>query len=148
MSMDRVPVSVGESVRFRKTVGESDVYLFAGITGDLSRNHVDESYMADTRFGHRIAHGVLVVGFMSTCSTLMIDKVTEVDDEAFAVSVGYNEIRFKRPVYIGDTIELSYTIAAVDEQRKRSVAHIEASNGAEVVATAQHELKWISRREN
>ena len=44
-------------VTFSKTVGESDVYLFAGITGDLSPNHVNEEAMRQTIYGTRIAHG-------------------------------------------------------------------------------------------
>ena len=51
-------VKPGDSVSFAKTVGESDVYLFAGITGDLSVNHVNEQYMARSKYGRRIAHGV------------------------------------------------------------------------------------------
>ena len=65
-------VKPGDRVSFAKTVGESDVYLFAGITGDLAVNHVNEAYMAKSKYGRRIAHGVLLVGFMSTCSTMMI----------------------------------------------------------------------------
>ena len=73
-------VSVGEQVRFSKTVGESDVYMFAGITGDLSGNHVNEQYMSKSSFGHRIAHGALLVGFMSTTSSLMIARCVEQRD--------------------------------------------------------------------
>ena len=51
--------AVGTTVTFSKTVGESDVYLMAGITGDFSPNHVNEEYMNGTRYGRRIAHGVL-----------------------------------------------------------------------------------------
>ena len=52
-------VDIGDSVSFSKTVGESDVYLFAGITGDLAPNHVDEEYMKRSSYGGRIAHGAL-----------------------------------------------------------------------------------------
>src|SRR5258708_38686983 len=67
-------VKVGDSVTFAKTVGETDIYLFAGITGDFSVNHVNEPYMAKSKFGRRIAHGALIVGSMSTCSPMMIAK--------------------------------------------------------------------------
>ena len=53
-------VKVGDSVTFAKTVGETDIYLFAGITGDFSVNHVNEQYMAQSKFGTRIAHGAQV----------------------------------------------------------------------------------------
>lgn len=56
------PLALGRSVRFTKTAGESDVYLFAGVSGDLGPNHVDEEYMRKARCGRRIAHGVLLIG--------------------------------------------------------------------------------------
>ena len=62
-------VEVGHEVSFSKTVGETDVYLFAGITGDLAPNHVDAVYMAKSSYGRRIAHGALLIGYMSTTST-------------------------------------------------------------------------------
>ena len=72
-TLDALPV--GKTVTVRKTVSESDVYLFAGITGDLSPNHVDEEYMRKTRYGRRIAHGALAVGLMSHASTRILDGV-------------------------------------------------------------------------
>jgi acyl dehydratase len=68
-------LSVGRKVTFSKTVSESDVYLFAGLTGDLSPNHVDEEYMKKTTYGRRVAHGVLALGFMSTASTRIIQEL-------------------------------------------------------------------------
>ena len=64
-----IPLGHTESVR--KTLGESDVYLFAGITGDFSGVHVDEEFGKSTRFGGRIAHGALMVGFVSTVMARM-----------------------------------------------------------------------------
>ena len=64
-----IPLGHTESVR--KTLGESDVYLFAGITGDFSGVHVDEEFGKSTRFGGRIAHGALLVGFVSTVMARM-----------------------------------------------------------------------------
>src|SRR5437763_14100239 len=65
--------AVGTAVTFSKTVGECDVDLMAGITGDFSPNHVNEEDRKGTRYGCRIAPGVLGVGYMSTCWT----KVSE-----------------------------------------------------------------------
>jgi hypothetical protein len=62
-----------QEVSFSKTVGEADVYMFAGITGDLSSNHVNEEVMSRSKYKRRIAHGALMIGFMSTASTKMID---------------------------------------------------------------------------
>jgi 3-hydroxybutyryl-CoA dehydratase len=96
-------VKVGDSVTFAKTVAESDIYLFAGITGDFSVNHVNEQYMARSKFGRRIAHGALIIGYMSTCSTMMIDKCRGTTFDETPVSLGYDRVRFLAPVFIGDT---------------------------------------------
>jgi 3-hydroxybutyryl-CoA dehydratase len=138
-------VRVGQQVDVAKTVGETDVYLFAGITGDLSSNHVNEQVMAGSSYGHRIAQGALLVGFMSAASTRMIETYgTPANGEATAVSLGYDRVRFLRPVYIGDTITVRYRIAEVDPARNRSIARVVVCNQQnEEVAVADHILKWV-----
>lgn len=138
-------VSVGDEVHFRKTVSESDVYLFAGITGDFSPNHVDAQTMAGSAFGERIAHGALIVGFMSTTSTLMV-RQSEAGTPAreTAVSLGYDRVRFLAPVFLGDTLSLTYRIAEIDAGARRSRAEITARNQhGDEVAVATHILKWV-----
>lgn len=143
--MNTFYVQVGQQVEVAKTVGEADVYLFAGITGDLSSNHVNEQVMARSSYGRRIAHGALLVGFMSTASTRMIETHgTPQNNEATAVSLGYDRIRFLQPVYIGDTITVRYRIVEVDPARRRSTAKISVCNQCnEEVAVAEHILKWV-----
>ena len=137
-------VSVGEQVTFSKTVGESDIYMFAGITGDFSGNHVDEQYMTKSAFGHRIAHGALLVGFMSTTSTMMIARCVERGIDETPVSLGYDGIRFIKPVYINDTVTVTYTISEIDTARRRSLSNVEVVNQAgETVAVGKHILKWV-----
>ena len=137
-------VTVGEQVRFSKTVGESDIYMFAGITGDFSGNHVNEQYMSKSSFGHRIAHGALLVGFMSTASTMMIARCVERGIDETPVSLGYDRIRFTAPVYINDTVSVNYTVAEIDEERRRALSDIEVVNQrGETVAVARHVLKWV-----
>ena len=138
-------VQAGQQVVVAKTVGESDVYLFAGITGDLSSNHVNEQVMAASSYGRRIAHGALLIGFMSAASTRMIETYgTPANGEATAVSLGYDRIRFLKPVFIGDTVTVRYQIAEVDPSRRRSLAHIVVLNQqGEEVAVGDHILKWV-----
>lgn len=137
-------VTIGEEVKFSKTVGESDIYMFAGITGDFSGNHVDEEFMRRSAFGSRIAHGALMVGFMSTTSSLMIDSCRSENSDATPVSLGYDRVRFIAPVFIGDTVTVRYRIAQVDVQNRRTVADITVVNQAEeTVAVAHHILKWV-----
>jgi 3-hydroxybutyryl-CoA dehydratase len=141
--MSEFYVSVGDQVSFAKTVGESDVYGFAGITGDFSGNHVDEEFMKRSVYGRRIAHGVLLVGYMSTCSTMMIARANGTASGETPVSLGYDRIRFLGPVFIGDTVTVTYRIAEIDPERRRSRSEIEVRNQhGELVAVAQHILKW------
>jgi 3-hydroxybutyryl-CoA dehydratase len=140
-------VSVGDQVRFSKTVSESDVYLFAGITGDFAPNHVDEEYMRSTPYRRRIAHGALLIGFMSTASTMMVERHGGLAEEETPVSLGYDRIRFTAPVFFGDTITVIYTIAEIDPVGRRSKSAIEATNqNSDTVAVAEHILKWVPKR--
>jgi acyl dehydratase len=137
-------VVVGDQVRFSKTVSESDVYLFAGITGDLSDVHCNEEYMKEGAFGHRIAHGVLALGFMSTASTLMFTPHLPHYVGFTGVSQGYDRVRFVGPVYFGDTLTISYTIAALEPERRRTLADVVATNQrGEVVTRATHIMRWV-----
>jgi acyl dehydratase len=136
-------ISVGERVEFAKTVAESDVYLFAGITGDFAPVHVNEVAMKDTAFGHRIAHGVLIVGFMSTAVSLIV-KDRDFDGGATPVSLGYDRIRFIKPVFFGDTITIRYEVISVDLEKQRAMATVHALNQRdELVCAAEHILRWV-----
>lgn len=141
-------VRPGDEVTFSKTIGESDVYLFAGITGDLSPNHVNEDFMSRSAYKHRIAHGVLLVGFMSTTSSLMIEKAGLSQTET-AVSLGYDRIRFLAAALIGDTVKVTYRIKEVDVERRRSRSEVSVTNqNRELVAVAEHILKWVPNEPN
>lgn len=131
-------VAEDEVVRFTKTVGESDVYLFAGITGDFYPIHVDSEYAARTPVGERVAHGVLVMGLMSAVAARWAtQKGLDV------LSYGYDNVRFIRPVKIGDTITVSYGEVAQDNAGQKRIAKVEAHNqNREIVAVAEHIL-WI-----
>lgn len=134
----------GCEVTFSKTVSESDIYLFAGITGDFSPNHVDHEFMKNSSYGKRIAHGALLVGFMSTASSLIIEKYPSDDNHSTPVSLGYDRIRFIKPVFINDTITVRYVVEKFDRKSRRSLSNIEITNQHnEVVAVALHILKWV-----
>lgn len=138
--------AIGATVSCTKTVGESDVYLFAGITGDLSPNHVDEVAMAATPYGGRIAHGALLVGYMSRASTLITDRCPALMREHYPVSLGYDTIRFLKGVRIGETITVNYRIEAADEEKMRTTAAVTIHNqiGA-CCAIATHIMRWLKR---
>ena len=141
--MSEFYVAIGDATSFSKTISESDVYLFAGISGDFAPNHVNEAYMAKSSYGRRIAHGALLVGFMSTCSTLMAYR-PQSDTGVTAVSLGYDRMRFLAPVYFGDTITVSYTTTSIDREKLRAAADIKVTNqDGTLVAVATHLLKWV-----
>jgi 3-hydroxybutyryl-CoA dehydratase len=140
--------AVGKRVSFRKTVSESDVYLFAGITGDFAPNHVDEEFMRGTHYGRRIAHGALLVGYMSRASTMIAEKVSGESETVYPVSLGYDRVRFLKPVFIGDTITVTYVVATSDRAKSRTSATVEVLNQAgEIVAAATHIMKWLQRQQ-
>lgn len=131
---------LGKKVTVRKTVGESDVYLFAGITGDLGPNHVDEEFMRGTPYGRRIAHGVLAVGLMSAASTKVIGDMPP----AAVVSYGYDRVRFPKPLFIGDTVTVTYEIVERDEATMRTFAKVTCTTErGDTVAAATHILKVV-----
>src|SRR6266545_2904763 len=132
-------LQVGRKVSFSKTVGESDVYLFAGITGDLSPNHVDEEYMRKTSYGRRIAHGVLAVGLMSNTSTKILEGLP-----GTWVSYGYDKVRFPAPLFLGDTVTVDYEIVERDAAAMKTFARVTCkTQDGRVVAAATHILKGV-----
>lgn len=146
MMTDLFSTAIGKSVSCAKTVGESDVYLFAGITGDLSPNHVDEAAMAKTPYGHRIAHGALLVGYMSRASTMIGDHCGTLLASHFPVSLGYDRVRFTAAVLIGDTITIGYEITAAEPAKSRTTADVKVTNqDGKLCAVATHIMQWIPR---
>lgn len=141
--MSEFYVKVGDHSSFSKTVGEYDVYGFAGITGDFSPNHTNKAYMEKSSYGRLQAHGALMVGYMSTVSTLVIAH-TRADADETPVSLGYDRIRFLAPVFFGDTITVTYRISSIDIEKRRSVGDIEIRNQDGVLTTVgTHILKWV-----
>ena len=89
-------IALGETAEFAKTVSETDVYLYAGITGDLNPAHVNEAYAADTFFKGRIAHGMLTAGFISAILGTRLPGPGTIYIR--------QELNFLAPVRMGDTI--------------------------------------------
>ncbi|OPJ58354.1 MaoC family dehydratase [Clostridium oryzae] len=94
MNIDDINLDSKES--FTKTISETDVYLFAGITGDFNQLHINESYASKTKFKKRIVHGMLTA---SLISTILGNKLPGIG----TILLEQN-CKFIKPVYIGDTI--------------------------------------------
>jgi acyl dehydratase len=132
-------IRIGDSVVLEKTISESDVYLFAGITGDFSPNHVNERYMKGSVYGTRIAQGALVVGFTSAAAAMFGIKYG-VD----GVAAGYDKLRFLGPVFFGDTIRIEYRVARIDRERQRTHAELKVTNQhGKLVLAGDHLIKFL-----
>jgi 3-hydroxybutyryl-CoA dehydratase len=116
-------LNLGDSHRVSKTIGESDVYLFAGITGDFYPVHVDEEFAKSTRFQRRIAHGGLAIGMMSSAIGGLCLRVPPPG----VVSLRY-EVTFTAPIYFGDTITAEVTVAEKLDERNEIVLRARATN--------------------
>ena len=102
--------------------------------------------MRNTPYGRRIAHGALLVGYMSTASTMVSNLMAERVPSIFPVSLGYDKVRFLKPVFLGDTITVRYTIDSIDAAKNCTLAKVEVTNEkGEIVAAATHLMTWLPR---
>jgi len=141
MMSNKVPFEIGDTISFTKTISESDVYLFAGITGDFSQMHMNEEFMKTTPYKTRIVHGVLTFALGCTASTMI---QVQARSPIPSLSYGYDRLRFVKPVFFGDTVTAKYTISEIDEENLKSYAKMEVFNQHnELCVVAQHILKFI-----
>jgi 3-hydroxybutyryl-CoA dehydratase len=104
-------LNIGDSAEFTKTVSESDVYLYAGVTGDLNPAHINETYAQGTFFKTRIAHGMLSAGFISAVIGMKLPGPGTIYIR--------QELNFRAPVRIGDTV--TARVAVVEKLEKDRV---------------------------
>jgi 3-hydroxybutyryl-CoA dehydratase len=98
--------SSGDLVTRGRTITESDVMAFAGLTGDYMELHTNEAYAQGTKFGRRIAHGALVFSVSMGLAT----RMNTLDDTLLAFA-GLDKLRFVDPVFLGDTIHVVKRVA-------------------------------------
>jgi 3-hydroxybutyryl-CoA dehydratase len=136
-------LAIGETATFAKTITEADIVLFSGLTGDFDPIHVNEEYAKASAFGRRIAHGGLVMGLLTTAS-MMSRRSVERGSSAVSVSLGYDKIRFIRPVFINDTLTARYTIEEIDAEAARSRSRVEVVNqSGKLCLVGTHIMKWV-----
>jgi 3-hydroxybutyryl-CoA dehydratase len=102
---------VGDEAVFSKTIEEADVLLFAELSGDRYPLHVDEDYARRTRFGRRVAHGMLTASLLSTTNSLLLQEPGGISVE--------QTLRFLRPVFLGDTITARSTVVEILPRTRR-----------------------------
>ena len=118
-------LAIGDSASHAKTITETDVYLFAGITGDLNPAHVNEQASSLTPFGGRIAHGILSAGLISAVLAMKLPGPG-------TIYLG-QELKFTKPVRFGDTITATCTISEL----------IPEKNIAKLIPSAQtRTVRW------
>ncbi|SHI73333.1 3-hydroxybutyryl-CoA dehydratase [Geosporobacter subterraneus DSM 17957] len=89
-------IKIGDKASFEKTVTETDIYLYAGITGDLNPAHINQRVAENSMFKGRIAHGMLSAGFISAVLGMHLPGPGTIYLS--------QELKFMAPVFIGDTI--------------------------------------------
>lgn len=102
---------IGDTASIEKTLSESDVYLYAGITGDFNSVHINKVDAEKSIFGQRIAHGLLVGGLISTAIGMYLPGKGTVYLE--------QSMKFRKPVFLGDTVKATVTITEILNISKR-----------------------------
>ena len=106
-------MKIGDHASVTKTVSETDVYLFAGITGDLNPAHTNEVAASKTMFKTRIAHGMLGAGFISAVLGMYLPGPV-------TIYMG-QELKFTKPVHIGDTVTATATVEEIILEKNRVI---------------------------
>lgn len=102
-------LNIGDKDSFEKTISESDVYLYAGITGDLNPAHINQREAETTMFKGRIAHGMLTAGFISAVLGMKMPGPG-------TIYLG-QELKFTAPVRFGDTIKAEVEVIEKEENK-------------------------------
>jgi 3-hydroxybutyryl-CoA dehydratase len=126
-------LAVGQSAETTKTITETDIVLFAGLTGDFNPMHVDEVTASATKFGGRIAHGMLSASLLSATLGMKLPG-----PGAIYMS---QSLRFTRPVRIGDTVTARVEVLELMAEKNRVRVGTECRNqGGDVVITGEATL--------
>ena len=113
-------IKVGDVAFFQKTVTETDVYLYAGITGDINPAHVNQEVSKDTMFKGRIAHGMLTAGFVSAVLGMQLPGPGTIYLS--------QDLKFTAPVRFQDTIKAEAKVLEVIEEKNRVILETICTN--------------------
>jgi acyl dehydratase len=137
--MTTITPEVGDGLETRgRTITESDLVAFAGLTGDHHPQHTDADWAAHGRFGARVAHGMLVMSYAV--------GLVPFDPERVVALRGLESLTFKRPVMIGDTIRVRTRVESlrrIDSEHALVTSTWKIVNQHDqVVARARVEAVW------
>jgi 3-hydroxybutyryl-CoA dehydratase len=113
-------IKIGDTAEFAKSISESDIYLFAGVTGDLNPAHINEPYAKNTFFKSRIAHGMLLAGFISAVIGTKLPGPGTIYIR--------QELKFLAPAYIGDTITATVEVTQIISAKNRLILQTRCTN--------------------
>lgn len=126
-------IQLGDKATYTRTVQERDIQLFAAVSGDINPLHLDPDYAATTRFGERIAHGMLTGAFVSACLAI----------ELLGPGTIYlsQTLNFRLPVKIGDTVTVTLEVVEKQERRSRLTLDCKVHNQhGKLVVSGQSEV--------
>ena len=130
-------LSIGQSAIFAKTVTESDIVTFAGVSGDFNPVHINEEFAKASLFKGRIAHGMLSAAFISTVFGTKLPGPG-------CIYVNQN-LRFKAPVRIGDTVVAKVELTELLPEKKRANFKTTCSVGSTLVLDGEASIMVPSR---
>ena len=110
-------LNIGDEGVFQKTLTETDVYLFAGVSGDQNPAHINEAYAAGTRFKTRIAHGMLTASLVSAALGMALPGPGTIYLE--------QTLKFTAPTRIGDTVEAK--VKVVEMLSEKNIVKLETT---------------------
>ena len=113
-------MTVGQSASFSKTITETDVVLFGGISGDLNPAHFNEEYAKDTIFKGRIAHGMLCASFISTVLGMHLPGPGTIYLK--------QDLKFLAPVRFNDTVTATCIVKEIITEKNRVVFECKVTN--------------------
>lgn len=125
-------IKAGMIASYSQTITDADIKDFAGISGDKNPVHMDEVYAKESRFERRIAHGMLSSSFFSALFGTQLPG-------RGCVYVGQN-LKFRKPVYIGDTVTATIEVTSVDFERRRVFFDTYCKVGKSKVITGTAEI--------
>ena len=132
-------ITIGESAAITKTISEADIVNYAGIIGDFNPLHVNAEYAKKSMFGERIAHGMLTASFLSTLVGCCLPGIN-----ALYLS---QEVKFVKPVKIGDTITASAEVIEKIDAKRRLVLKTEISNQRQEIVVAGKAVVMIMKKD-
>jgi 3-hydroxybutyryl-CoA dehydratase len=130
-------IFVGQTAVYAKTVTEADVVLFAGISGATNPVHLNDEFASTTQFKGRIAHGILTASFISTVLGTRLPGPG-------CIYLSQN-LKFKAPVRIGDTVSARVTVTEVVTEKRRVLVKTVVSVGETIVIDGDAMLMVPSR---